>query len=215
MYFWLAFYGMPRIQKTPARRTRMTSKKHITIWPNCGTWTRRRKEKRKRPRRNFKATLIQAGGISTYHNSSSSPATYNSFLVTSSSSHPTGAMILQMVNIRSRLQLFLPVGITSTRTGWWSPVTMLMSSVAMSLCRTMQWRLLTIPPPGKQRYSGWTQTISTSSAWSGNNWRGDLMFTILLPFCRMLPVSLDNRAHICQYYFHWPVCCEIPCPPEI
>ena len=27
------------------------------------------------------------------------------------------AMILQMVNIRSRLQLFLPVGITSTRTG--------------------------------------------------------------------------------------------------
>ena len=62
MSFWLAFYGMPRIQKRPARRTRGTSRKHITIWPNCGTWTRRRKEKRKRPRRNFKATLIQAGG---------------------------------------------------------------------------------------------------------------------------------------------------------
>ena len=93
MSFWLAFYGMPRIQKRPARRTRGTSRKHITIWPNCGTWTRRRKEKRKRPRRNFKATLIQAGGISTYHNSSSSPATYNSFLVTSSSSHPTGEIL--------------------------------------------------------------------------------------------------------------------------
>ena len=125
------------------------------------------------------------------------------------------AMILQMVNIRSRLQLFLPVGITSTSTGWWSPVTMLMSSVAMSLCRKIQWSLLNTPPPGKQRYSGWTQTISTSSAWSGNNWRGDLMFTILLPFCRMLPVSLDNRADVCQYYFHWPVCCDIPCPREI
>ena len=48
--------------KRPARRTRGTSRKHITIWPNCGTRTRRRKDKRKRPRRTLKATLIQAGG---------------------------------------------------------------------------------------------------------------------------------------------------------
>ena len=76
---------------------------------------RRRKEKRKRPRRNFKANLIQAGGSSTYHNSSSSPATYNSFLVTSSSSHPTGALSFLALSLTKILAFSMQLQIESWR----------------------------------------------------------------------------------------------------